>query len=78
MLISGHYHPSAPIHLLLSYTATNPTERAVFLTPRQDSLLGDLVDLSDQWLEKYSGTGAYSGAAQRTQILYALFFIVRP
>lgn len=77
MLIRGDYHPSAPIHLLLSYAAAIPEAKAVFLTPRRDSLMNDLADLNDHQLNTSSGSGKCNGAAMRTQVLYIVIIVIQ-
>lgn len=72
LLVRGQYHPSAPIHLLLSHGFKHPEDKAVFLTPHRESFRNALIELNDQWLELHGGNGRCSGAAQRTQILSVL------
>ncbi|KAI1796300.1 hypothetical protein LXA43DRAFT_662560 [Ganoderma leucocontextum] len=70
MLVRGPYHPSAPVHLLLSHGFENPEDKAVLLTPHRESFRNALIELNDRWLELHSGNGRSSGAAQRTQMFY--------
>ncbi len=72
LLVRGSYHPSAPIHLLLSHGFENPEDKAVLLTPHRESFRNALIELNDRWFELHGGNGRSSGSAQRTQILFVL------
>ncbi|CAA7260156.1 unnamed protein product [Cyclocybe aegerita] len=57
LLITGPYHPSAPIHLTLSSKAATPESRAIILAPSRSALKGNLQQFNDAWLASRSGHG---------------------
>jgi hypothetical protein len=69
LLINGSYHPSAPIHLCLSYVACNPSSRVIFITPSRQSFEVALRDYDDAWLGQNSGSGKIHALSSRTTIL---------
>ncbi|EMD40662.1 hypothetical protein CERSUDRAFT_111242 [Gelatoporia subvermispora B] len=70
LLISGPYHPSAPVHLLLSFIRREATTRAILLSPSRSSLRAALVDQNEDWLNTQGSHGSVFSCASRCEILY--------
>ena len=64
LLITGPYHPSAPIHLALSLD-----QRAILLSPSRDAFLEDLQQFNDSWLNSHSGKGRFTSLTSNISIL---------
>ncbi|KIM45792.1 hypothetical protein M413DRAFT_23615 [Hebeloma cylindrosporum] len=65
LLITGPYHPSAPIHLALSLD-----QRAILLSPSRDVFLEDLQRFNDSWLNSNSGKGRFTNLSSNVSIFY--------
>ena len=63
-LITGPYHPSAPIHLALSLD-----QKAILLLPSRDAFLEDLQQFNDSWLNSHSGKGRLTNLTSKVSIL---------
>ncbi|KAI0375725.1 hypothetical protein BV20DRAFT_13104 [Pilatotrama ljubarskyi] len=70
LLFRGHYHASAPIHLLLSHVAQGLDVRAMFLTPHRGSFKDALLEFNDESLDRTSGHGRTCALARRTEVYY--------
>lgn len=67
IVFSGPFHPSAPIHLMLSHNLRDPRGKAIFISPSRSSFLGDLAKFDDEWLNIHGGDGRTMGASARIQ-----------
>ncbi|KAH9482975.1 hypothetical protein JR316_0005075 [Psilocybe cubensis] len=64
LLVTGKYHPSAPIHLALS------SHRAIVLSASRSDLVSDLQQFNDAFLNTESGKGSTSELSSRIEIFY--------
>lgn len=64
LLITGAYHPSAPIHLALS------SPRAIICAASRSALVSNLHQFNDAFLTEESGKGSTSGLTSKIEILY--------
>ncbi|OBZ76538.1 hypothetical protein A0H81_04029 [Grifola frondosa] len=70
MLIKGSYHPSAPVHLVLSHCSQDPSSRALLLSPSRNALKDALIEFNDDWINCHGGEGRTCGCASRVNMLY--------
>lgn len=70
LLVQGPYHPSAPIHLMLSHNAKSPKAKAIMISPSRQQLCSSLTEFDDEWLRANGGTGRVCDASSRVDILY--------
>ncbi|OCH87890.1 hypothetical protein OBBRIDRAFT_795741 [Obba rivulosa] len=70
LLIYGPYHPSAPVHLILSSLAQEPTSKSILISSSRSSLKTALVEHNDNWISMHGSSGKVSGCASRCEILY--------
>ncbi|KAF8897337.1 hypothetical protein BD779DRAFT_1465552 [Infundibulicybe gibba] len=69
LLIKGHYHPSAPIHLSLSHTAQHADTQVLCLTSDRRRMQQALQDYDDNWLAINSGSGKIKDISSRIKLL---------
>ncbi|KAM6495546.1 hypothetical protein JOM56_008252 [Amanita muscaria] len=48
LLVTGNYHPSAPIHLALSYLIDRPDDNVLILTKSREALIKSLALFKDE------------------------------
>ncbi|KZT12791.1 uncharacterized protein LAESUDRAFT_638905 [Laetiporus sulphureus 93-53] len=70
LLIEGPFHPSAPIHLMLSHVALEPFRRTLMLSPSRKDFASALINFDDEWLKIHGSEGRTCGASSRVDILY--------
>ncbi|KAF8164932.1 hypothetical protein B0H34DRAFT_687147 [Crassisporium funariophilum] len=70
LLVTGAYHPSAPIHLSFSFCSQAPRSRTILFTPSKSSITNRLQNFNDAWLTSNSGCGTISELASRISIFY--------
>lgn len=67
LVLCGPYHPSAPIHLMLSHNWHDPRSKAIFFSPSRPTFLETLTKFDDEWLRAQGGEGRTMGASARTE-----------
>lgn len=75
LLVQGPFHPSAPVHLMLSQNAQNQKGKALMITPSRQTLAAALVECGDEWLKIHGGHGQTCSASSRVDILLVLYRI---
>ncbi|KAI0320632.1 hypothetical protein OF83DRAFT_1169176 [Amylostereum chailletii] len=70
LLLTGPYHPSAPIHLCLTHLVNRPETKGVFFTPSRQPFLNAVRQFNDDWLNECGGYGAVSEILTRVNVLY--------
>ncbi|KAH9843882.1 uncharacterized protein C8Q71DRAFT_730404 [Rhodofomes roseus] len=70
LLVRGPYHPSAPIHLVLSHNWRDPKGKAIFISPSRAAFLASLAKFDDEWLKVHGGDGLTCSASARIENLY--------
>ncbi|KAF5387774.1 hypothetical protein D9615_000211 [Tricholomella constricta] len=70
LLVKGHYHPSAPIHLSLSCTAEFADSQAILISPSRQRLTQALQHYNDEWLKLHSGFGSVHSLSSRVKLFY--------
>ncbi|KAL6309565.1 hypothetical protein BKA93DRAFT_272512 [Sparassis latifolia] len=70
LLIQGPYHPTAPIHLVLSHTTENPSAKAILLSTSKKKLFSSLKESLDDWLATHGSDGRVCNSASRVNIHY--------
>ncbi|KAH0587402.1 hypothetical protein H2248_006192 [Termitomyces sp. 'cryptogamus'] len=71
LLITGDYHPSAPIYLCLSSISefVGPG-KAILISSSRQSLKATLEHHNDEWLKVNSGNGSTTSSSSRVQLFY--------
>ncbi|CAK5275443.1 unnamed protein product [Mycena citricolor] len=70
ILVTGPYHASAPVHLLLSRATLFPGTRAVLITPSQGVIAAALQEHNDAWLSTHFGQGRTLELSWCTTVYY--------
>ncbi|KAI0921291.1 hypothetical protein AcW2_006308 [Taiwanofungus camphoratus] len=70
LLISGPYHPSAPVHLTLSHNAQSPSAKAILFSPSRQTFATALKGFNDQWINEHGADGSTYRSSSRVNIFY--------
>lgn len=69
LLVTGSYHPSAPLHLAISHVLESPQHEVLVLSPSPTLLRKKLVFGFDEWLSHSGSTNMVKNAMSRILIL---------
>ncbi|KAJ6515568.1 hypothetical protein C8R45DRAFT_956937 [Mycena sanguinolenta] len=70
LVVKGHYHPSAPIHLALSHAANLPDAGVLMITPSRETIVTALREHNDDWMMANSGQGSVLELSSCTKVFY--------
>lgn len=73
LLITGPYHSSAPVHLLLSHVEQNFSQKAILFVPSRQVAINAI---QDQWLNMNAGSGEICRRLSQVDVLSVLFSFV--
>lgn len=73
LLITGSFHPTAPIHLCLSHLSRGQDLEAIIITPSRQAIIQALQEYHDDWLTANSGTGRYTDVSSRVKVLSVFY-----
>ena len=69
LLVVGTYHPTAPVHLAISYATENPDACPVVLSPSKAALKDGLKAFADHHVSSTSRRGNMLDVVSRIQML---------
>ncbi|KAJ6628951.1 hypothetical protein B0H10DRAFT_1717495, partial [Mycena sp. CBHHK59/15] len=70
LVVKGPYHPSAPIHLSLSYNVGAPAGQILFITPSRQAIVKALQNYKDDWISLHSGQGKILELSSCVRVFY--------